>query len=78
MLFTLNSIFFSVIILAMCTEILVPQPGIEPMTPALEVQSVNLWTAREIPVSSFFYNKKYHCLSGQRILVTSWVISVVF
>ena len=29
--------------------ILVPQPGIEPVPPALEVQSLNHWTAREVP-----------------------------
>ena len=29
--------------------ILVPQPGIEPMPPAVEVQSPNHWTAREFP-----------------------------
>ena len=29
--------------------IFVPQPGIEPMSPALEAQSLNHWTAREVP-----------------------------
>ena len=29
--------------------ILVPQPGIEPAPPALEAQSLNLWTARKVP-----------------------------
>ena len=29
--------------------ILVPQPGIEPMPPALEAQSLNHWSAREVP-----------------------------
>ena len=28
--------------------ILVPQPGIEPMPPALEVLSLNHWTSREV------------------------------
>ena len=28
-------------------EILVPGPGIEPMTPAVEAQSLSHWTARE-------------------------------
>ena len=27
---------------------LVPQPGIEPVPPAVEVQSLNHWTAREV------------------------------
>ena len=30
--------------------ILVSQPGVEPMPPAVEVQSLNHWTAREGPV----------------------------
>ena len=29
--------------------ILVPQPGIEPSPPALEAQSLNHWTTREVP-----------------------------
>ena len=29
--------------------ILIPQPGIEPASPALEVQSLNHWTTREVP-----------------------------
>ena len=33
--------------LAAC-GILVPHPGIEPMTPAVKVQSLNHWTAREV------------------------------
>ena len=34
--------------------ILVPQPGTEPVTPALEVWSLNHWTAREVPCFVFF------------------------
>ena len=30
-------------------RILVPRPGIEPVPPALEVWSLNHWTAREVP-----------------------------
>ena len=40
-------------------EILVSQPGIKSMPPAREVQSLNHWTAKEIP---YFVNeviKKY-------------------
>ena len=33
--------------------ILTPQPGIEPMRPAVEVWSLNHWTAREIPLFTF-------------------------
>ena len=31
--------------------ILVPGPGIKPATPALEVQSLNHWTTREVPLN---------------------------
>ena len=30
-----------------------PQPGIEPAPPALEVQSLNHWTTREVKTISF-------------------------
>ena len=29
--------------------ILVPQPGIEPVPPALEAQNLNHWTTRDVP-----------------------------
>ena len=32
----------------MASGILIPQPGIEPVSPAVEVQSVNHWTTREV------------------------------
>ena len=35
--------------------ILVPQPGIKPAPPALEVQSPNHWTAREVPFPPFIF-----------------------
>ena len=34
--------------------ILVPQPGIEPVAPAVEAQSPNHWTAREFPTGTHF------------------------
>ena len=34
----------------MICGILVPQPGIKPMPPAVEVWSLNHWTTREVPV----------------------------
>ena len=34
--------------------ILVPQPGIKPMPPVLEVQSLNQWTSRVAPGDSIF------------------------
>ena len=33
----------------MACGILVPQPGIKPTPPAVEAQSRNHWTAREVP-----------------------------
>ena len=33
---------------------LVPQPGIEPVSPVVEVQSSNLWTSREFPSPLLF------------------------
>ena len=37
-------------------EILVPRPGIEPVPPAMEAQSLNHWTTREYP--TFIYISK--------------------
>ena len=34
----------------MACRILVPWPGIEPMPPVLEAQSLNNWTTREVPL----------------------------
>ena len=34
--------------------ILVPQPGIAPAPPALEAQTLNQWTAREVPHCIFY------------------------
>lgn len=47
----LSVIFFLLHFLAMlrACEILVPHPGIELMLPALEAQSPNHWTAKEVP-----------------------------
>ena len=39
--------------------ILVPQPGIKPVPPALEAQSVNHWTTRGVPVVCFKYSSVY-------------------
>ena len=35
-------------------EILVPRPGIEPVHPAVEAQSPNRWTTREVPKDTLF------------------------
>ena len=39
----------------MACRILVPQPGIEPMPPGVEVQSLNHWTAREVLAIQILY-----------------------
>ena len=40
--------FFFFLPQAVALRILAPQPGIEPMPPAVEVQSLNHWTTREV------------------------------
>ena len=45
---TLNSFFFFWPRRVAC-RILVPRPGIEPVPPAVEAQSLKHWTAREAP-----------------------------
>ena len=44
-------------------EILVPQPGIELAPPALEAQSLNGWTTREVPES---------CVLNSRGMLRRW------
>ena len=44
--------FFSTMLCVAC-GVLAPQPGVEPMPPALEVQSPNHWTTREVPGLDF-------------------------
>ena len=48
--------FFGLLVWPHCAAcgILVPQPGIEPVPPAVEAQSLNHWTAREVQVNIFF------------------------
>ena len=44
--------FFQLSLFWLCSvacRILVPQPGIKPVTPAVEAKSLNHWTAREVP-----------------------------
>ena len=43
---------------SMACGILVPQPGIEPVPPAVKAQSLNPWTTREVPsLLPFFQNR---------------------
>ena len=53
-IFTLIFIIFLFIWLCpVACGILVPQPGIKPAPPALEVWSLNHWTTREVPAYIF-------------------------
>ena len=45
--------FFSVFSCTVQHAILVPQPGIEPVLPVVEVRSLNHWTAREVRMNGF-------------------------
>ena len=50
----------------MACEILVPRPGIEPMSPALEAQGLNHWTAREVPQPTLLMEYMPHTLPHSR------------
>ena len=55
-----NNFFFLFLIFWLCRMtygITVSPPGIEPVSPALEAQILNRWTAREVPVTIF--NRKH-------------------
>ena len=48
-------LFFFFLIFWSCSlacRILVPQPGIKPVPPAVEVQCINHWTTREVPMQA--------------------------
>ena len=47
---------------SMACRILVPQRRIKPMPPALEMQSLNHWTAREVPRSCLFWRGSHQFL----------------
>ena len=49
--------------------ILVPQPGIEPTSPALEARNLNHWTAREVPNLDFKVSPR-RTLTGQALQIT--------
>ena len=51
--FTLFLIFFFFLLLCVACGILVPWPGIEPVPPVTGTQSLNLWSRREAPPSSW-------------------------
>ena len=53
------SLFFFFLLCCAACRILVPQPGFEPMLPALGVWSFNHWTAWEVPIYIYFYHPYY-------------------
>ena len=48
--------FFNLLASLLACKILVPQPGIKPVLPALEAWSLNHWTFRGAPVGAFLIN----------------------
>ena len=40
-------------------EPLVPQPGIKPVSPALEPQCLNFWTIKEVPTKKLLIEMSY-------------------
>ena len=46
--------------------ILVPLPGIDPAPPAMEAQSLNHWTAREVPPSMYLLNLEFVLFMSQK------------
>ena len=49
LIFVSVSLFFFFFFGHMACRVLIPQPGIEPVSPVVEVWSLNHWTAREFP-----------------------------
>ena len=47
--------------------ILVPRPGIKPVPPAVEAQSLNHWTSREVPI--FVYIAVYPPIEWTFVLI---------
>ena len=53
--------------------ILAPGPGIKPRPPALEVQSLNPWTAREVPTTTFWMSiNSRHCYAQVIYMSSPW------
>ena len=52
--------------------ILVPRPGIETVPPAVEVQSPNHWTAREVPGDTWWVGLKHVCEFYGTLPMESW------
>ena len=64
-IFILTNLFFFSLPCCMAYGILVPQSGIKPVPPALEAQSLNHWTAREVPTNLYFTLLSRSCLDNR-------------
>ena len=54
-------VFFFFLVVLQGSWILVPRPGTEPVPPALEAQSPDHWTAREVPRRCIWnFQDNYH------------------
>ena len=56
--------------------ILVPQPGTEPMPPAVEAWSLNHWTAREVP-HEYLLSINYMQYCGHRLIKRSPILEKI-
>ena len=71
-------LFFFVWPCCVACIILIPWPGMEPMSPALESQSLNHWTIREAPATFSFCVFVLPCLSvanSEEYDIEKWVVS---
>ena len=57
----------------MACGILVPQPGIEPLYPGVEMQSPNHWTTRELPLIYTFELFVIRCI-GYAVILSMLII----
>ena len=60
----------------MACGISVPRPGIEPVPPAVEAQSLNHWTTREAPLFISFYYLLFIWLQQVLIVLHSFLLVV--
>ena len=57
----------------MACRILVPQPGTKPTLPAVEAQSLNHWTSREVSLADFkTHCRKTYCIAQGTLFSVIW------
>ena len=59
--------------------ILVPQPGMEPMPPAVEAPNLNHWTAREVPPRDLlesFSVTSLETVGGKKTFKNSFIMEI--